>query len=326
MGRVPFITLIFAVAMLVPLLTGGSYLRLIGRDRRQWQWASLLFAGAAIQTAVEFIDAPATGTHQLGFGLLVASYVLLLGFTLRNAAHTGMIVVSIGIACNFVAIAVNEGMPVRVPDEWVATGGVTTTVTHHPESADDQLVVLGDIILLPNHQELVSFGDLILAVGIIDAIFHASRKRRGRRKASDARRRRRVRTESEPTISLDETSDEPTPDADSPDPRSPRDPARVVEFVELDLTADPPKPPSPIVAGVIAELDEMRRAARGRHPTALFGRSKGPLVGRYSPHERETSGDNSVGSGDDGLERLEHATVVHISGAGIQGLQREPRS
>jgi Family of unknown function (DUF5317) len=307
--------------MSVPLLTGGSYLRLIGRDRRQWQWASLLFAGAAIQTAVGFLDAPEQGTHQIGFGLLVASYVLLLGFTLRNAAHTGMIVVSVGIACNFVAIAVNQGMPVRVPDEWVATGGVTTTVTHHPESPDDQLVVLGDIILLPNHEELISFGDLILAIGLVDAMFHASRKRRGRRKVSTARRRR-VQTEAGPMISLDDAS----LDDESTQPRSPSDPARVVEFVELDLTDEPPKPPSPIVAGVIAELDEMRRAARGRHPTALFGRAKGPLVGRYSPHEREASGHEVAGSGDDHLERFEHATVVHISGAGIEGLQREPRS
>ncbi len=320
MGSVPFFRLVLVAALLVPLVTGGSYLRLIGRDRRQWQWASLLFTGAALQLVVESLDAPEQGTHQLGFGLFVASYVLLLGFTLRNAAHTGMIVVSIGIACNFVAVVVNEGMPVRVPDEWVATGGVTTTVTHHPESADDQLVLLGDIILLPNHDELISFGDLILAVGLLDATFHASRKRRGRRSVAT---RRRAKKRSEPVVSPSIALDAPDPGLDVDRPTA--DPARVVEFVELDLTDDPPKPPSPIVAGVIAELDEMRRAARDRHPSALFGRRKGPLVGRYSPRTRDADDDRLDESGaDDEFERLQHATVVHISGAGIQGLQREP--
>lgn len=301
-------------ALAVPLLTRGSYRRLFAR---RWYWGSLLVAGLVLQAALGRIDAPPDHTHQVGFGLLVASYVLILGFTMRNALRTGMMVVSVGIAANFVAIAVNQGMPVDVPGDWVATGGVTTTVKHHPQASDDQLLFLSDILVIRRFDEVISFGDLILAAGLCNVTFHASRKARRRTKS-------RARGEAETDTTADaaggrtgtivEFDDLDNDDFDGRDFDN-----HVDDDIELDLTETPPKPPSPVVAGVIEELTELRRAARGRHPTALFPPAPQPLVGRYSGGEQGGSA-----SGDDELESFEHATVIHISGAGIQGLQREP--
>ena len=48
---------------------------------------------------------------------------------------------------------------------------------------DDTARVLADIVPVPGLREMVSFGDLILTVGLLDAVYHASRPgRSGRRR------------------------------------------------------------------------------------------------------------------------------------------------
>jgi hypothetical protein len=99
--------------------------------------------------------------------LLVASNVLLLGFCLVNLNLRGMAVVAIGIALNGTVIVLDRGMPVR------AATSVPTSVMSHDERPSDKLVFLGDVMALGRQR--VSFGDLILAVGLVDVLFHRSR-------------------------------------------------------------------------------------------------------------------------------------------------------
>jgi hypothetical protein len=163
-----------AIALLLPLLTGGSYTRLVMTG---WRWGGLLFAGLVIQLLLEYIDIPESRWHDVGFGLLVASYVLILGFCAGNVLLRGMAVVLIGVACNFLVIVLNQGMAVRIPDDWKNEAWVTETIKHHPEREDDQLMILSDIIVLRSPFDAVlSFGDLILAVGLCDVTYWASRK------------------------------------------------------------------------------------------------------------------------------------------------------
>lgn len=293
------------VALLAPLVTRGSYRALLGH---RWYWGSFLLIAAGLQAGIEFIPVPDSGTHQIGFGLLVGSYVLLLAFVLRNAVTRGMSIVAIGIACNFVAIVVNEGMPVDVPPKWEATGGIDDTVKRHAQTADDRLVVLGDTILLPVGDEIISFGDLILAFALVDVSFHASRRSRRRSRA-------RVKPAHGPDIDAGRIAD------DEIDLRT----AEIVEipdsigvaaeaWLQLDGDTLTPRPPSPIVSEVIEELAALRRAARGRHPTASV-EHRGPFVGAAS-----------VGGRDDALQRLEHAAVVDIAGARVERFERERRA
>src|SRR5689334_1879778 len=163
-------------ALLVPLATGGSYTRLF---EKPWRWGSFLVAAVAIQLAVEVLPI-SKSHHHVGFGLLVASYVLLLGFCGRNALIKGMTVVFIGVALNAIAITVNEGMPVRVPAVWHGTDRIATTIKHHPRRSSDHLVVLTDVIVLRSPFTAISFGDLIVLVGLYDVMYQASRRPRRR--------------------------------------------------------------------------------------------------------------------------------------------------
>jgi hypothetical protein len=178
-------------ALLVPLVTRGSYTRLL---EQPWRWGSFLVAGLGIQLVLDALPFRHGDWHDLGFGLLVMSYVLLLGFIGRNTLMRGMSVVFIGVALNLLAILVNQGMPVKVPPDWQGTNRVTTSVKHHPRDGNDHLIVITDIIVLRSpFNTVLSFGDLIIAVGLCDVTYHASRRRRrrGARTAGTTRTRAR---------------------------------------------------------------------------------------------------------------------------------------
>jgi hypothetical protein len=167
------------IALAIPLVTRGSYPRLFAV---RWHWAGLLFAGLAIQVVLEYVTIPKEHWHDYGFGLLVASYVLILGFAARNLVLRGMGIVVIGIACNALVIVLNQGMPVKIPADWQNKTWAQATVKHHPQQSDDKLRPLSDIIVLREpFDNVLSFGDLILAIGICDVAYNASRKPKRRR-------------------------------------------------------------------------------------------------------------------------------------------------
>src|SRR5215813_14263165 len=150
------------IALLVPLFTHGSYKRLLG-TKISWGW--LLAAGLAIQITLEYASPPRQYWHSVGFGLLVASYVLVLAFCARNLVLRGMSIVLIGVACNALVIVLNQGMPVKFPPEWRNEAWAEATVKHHPQAPGEKLLVLSDIIVVRHPFEtILSYGDLILAV------------------------------------------------------------------------------------------------------------------------------------------------------------------
>jgi hypothetical protein len=167
------------VAILIVPLTGGQ-LRQLGRIQLRRVW--MLFAGLGLQILLEVIDLPRARYDDVGLAILLASYVLIIGFGLSNLLLTGMGVITIGIAMNAFVIALNEGMPYRVPEGVKAE----TTVKHRPERADDLLPELGDYIPLGSPVNAsMSFGDLVIAVGLVDLTFRASRRPRRRTRVRD---------------------------------------------------------------------------------------------------------------------------------------------
>ena len=78
----------------------------------------MLAAGVGIQLLLEFASPPRRYWHNVGFGLLVSSYVLTLAFVARNLVLRGMSIVLIGIVCNALVIVLNQGMPVKIPADW----------------------------------------------------------------------------------------------------------------------------------------------------------------------------------------------------------------
>jgi len=181
------LVLVIAViaALLIPLVTHGSYQRLFATEIH-WGW--LLAAGLAIQLGLEFASPPRHYWHNVGYGLLVASYVLTLAFAARNLVLRGMSIVFIGIACNALVIVANQGMPVKFPSAWRDKTWTQATVKHHPQQPGEKFLVLSDIIVLKHpFDSVMSYGDLILAVGLCDLAYNTSRDpRRRKRKARTA--------------------------------------------------------------------------------------------------------------------------------------------
>lgn len=159
-------------ALLVVPLTAGTFQRLLGlRLHRAW----MLLAGLGLQVLLEVAPIPRARYDDLGFVLLLGSYVLVLGFGLSNLRVLGMGVVMIGIALNAFVIALNGGMPYRAP----AGMPRETTVKHRPERRGDLLPVLGDRIALGAPFDVsISFGDLVVAVGLVDLCYRNSRRSR----------------------------------------------------------------------------------------------------------------------------------------------------
>jgi hypothetical protein len=52
---------------------------------------------------------------------------------------------------------------------------------HHEQRSSDKLLILGDVVPISPIGEVVTFGDLILAVGLIDVIVHLMRPIKRRR-------------------------------------------------------------------------------------------------------------------------------------------------
>ena len=174
-----FTIVTLVVALGVALATRGDLTRIADlRFRRLW----MLFAGLALQVALEVVDLPAGRQDDLGIGLLLLSYALLLGFALTNLRIDGMGVIAVGIALNAAVIALNLGMPYRAP-----TGhAVASSVKHRPERADDVATILSDRIVIPPLRVSISFGDLIIAVGLVDLCYRGSRRPRGQTRSRAA--------------------------------------------------------------------------------------------------------------------------------------------
>lgn len=176
--------LVYAIAIVVALLvvplTGGR-LRQLGRIHLRRVW--LLFAGLGLQILLEVINLPKARYDDVGLAILLASYVLIIGFGLSNLLLTGMGVITVGIAMNAFVIALNQGMPYRAPVGVKAE----TTVKHRPEKFDDVLPQLGDYIPLGSPVDAsISFGDIVIAVGLVDLCFRATRRPRRSRSRGPA--------------------------------------------------------------------------------------------------------------------------------------------
>lgn len=143
-------------------------------------WLPLLAAGIAGQIVASGVDG------RGGRALLLVAYGSLVAFALANLHVPGTGVVAIGLALNALVIALNGGMPVHpqaLVDAGVIERGELPTVTlaghRHLEDAD-RLTILDDRVPMPLGRQVVSFGDLILAVGAADVVAHISRRRRRR--------------------------------------------------------------------------------------------------------------------------------------------------
>jgi Family of unknown function (DUF5317) len=182
-SRVTFFVLTLVAAVLIVLATKGSFRRL-GRIQFRILW--LLFVALGIQIVLEYVTFPKDRIDDLGLATLLLSYVLIFVFCYVNKKVKGMTLIAIGIALNVLVIVLNQGMPTK--DDVHERNGrevhvpIERTVKHRPQDDDTLLPFLGDIMTLPGARNTqFSIGDIVIALGIVDVCFEASRvpRRRG---------------------------------------------------------------------------------------------------------------------------------------------------
>jgi hypothetical protein len=155
-----------AAGGLAGLLTGG---RIDNLRHVRLHWVAVLLAGAVC----EFVGSR-WGSGGVGLAVLLAGYVLLVAFALRNFARPGLVLIGAGLLANLLVIGLDRGMPVRgLPP------GVTDGPRHHGIRPGDHLTGLADVVHLGPIGQTVSAGDLVLAVGIATAAAAALRTRPG---------------------------------------------------------------------------------------------------------------------------------------------------
>lgn len=168
-----------AVVALVTVPLCGGRLGLLAdvRLRRPWLVAAALGAQVVVTTLLPgLFDGAGSAVH-------LATYVLLGAFVWSNRHLPGVPVVALGAACNWAAIAANEGvMPASraaleragLPNDKAGEFANSATVD------DAALGFLGDVLAIPASwpaSNVFSVGDVLILCGLVLALHAAAQTR-----------------------------------------------------------------------------------------------------------------------------------------------------
>lgn len=208
---------------LVAFLTGAA----IGRARGgrfgafrkiQLNGPGWLAAGIAATLVVSVIGPSQPAIWTLG------AYVFFAVFGLRNLQFAGMVVLLIGLTMNFTAVLANGAVPVS-PRALSSVGEVTALgepiidgVRESNEIATS-FALFGDIVPVPLFNVVVSLGDLIIAVALVDIAMNIALRSRRLEPDDDAYT---YTLEPDPTQEIDLRAAEPAPVHESDANRIPR--------------------------------------------------------------------------------------------------------
>ena len=177
----------------VGYLGGGRLRRLADVDlSRVW----LLVVAFGAQVLLNGLTAAGVRTGAAGTALLVASQAALVGFVWANRVLPGMLLVAVGFGLNALVIVANGAMPVS-RDAIAALTSEPVEIAvgkHRLLEAGDPLPWLADVIPVPVLRQVVSIGDVVLALGVavLVAALMLPRGRHAVRRSADAREDRPV--------------------------------------------------------------------------------------------------------------------------------------
>jgi hypothetical protein len=177
--------MILGVAVILGLV--ASLIRHRGQTASQiasiplhWIWLALL----ALALQVPLLLAPSGRTRPLAIqqSLFLLSQLLLLAFVWQNRRLTGIQILGLGVLCNILVIAANDGFMPVTPETLVrinpgSTLGDWGLGYHYGGSKDiilprerTDLWLLSDILVLPSPfpwPTAFSLGDILIAVGVV---------------------------------------------------------------------------------------------------------------------------------------------------------------
>jgi hypothetical protein len=156
-----------AVGIAVGYATGGRLRHVGTHPVRGW---GLLVVGAALQL-------PGRSSAVI----VLLSLATLVAFLVLNTHLVGVGIIAVGLGLNALVIAANGAMPVR-PAAAVRVGLQADELGggRRLERPGDRLTGLGDIVPLRPVRHVLSFGDLVVAVGTADVVVHLMQRRRRR--------------------------------------------------------------------------------------------------------------------------------------------------
>ncbi len=163
--------LLAALAGIVAMFRGGSLQR-VAETRFSWVW--LLFAGFGLQLGFQIWNPEwLTDGWKLTITLLSISGVL--AFLVLNRNLAGTLIAALGLTLNVAVISLNGAMPVSL--EAVERAGLDPAELSEPgikhEILDRNTVApfLGDVLALPLLNQILSVGDIFLAVGFARVVY-----------------------------------------------------------------------------------------------------------------------------------------------------------
>ncbi len=168
------------VAGIAARLRGGSLHELA---ETTFRWTPVLVGGLVVQVVFVYWDPPWLGDAG-GLAVVLGSNAAVGVWLFANRTLPGLMLAATGMALNVLVIAANAAMPVL--ERSAETAGVTrsledASLKHEPLDDDTVLPWLGDAIPVPPFKEVLSVGDVVLALGlarVVDARMMARRKPR----------------------------------------------------------------------------------------------------------------------------------------------------
>ncbi|MDH3729738.1 MAG: DUF5317 domain-containing protein [Acidimicrobiia bacterium] len=157
---------VLGVAVAIALVRGGRISNLARIELLAWP---LLFLAAAIQLGAELLPDDRPWSRWGGVSLILGSYALLLIVILINRDRSGLWLAGLGILLNFLVIGLNSGMPVSAEAAALAGSGEAELVfdaKHVALDAESRLAFLADVIPVRAIGQVLSIGDVLLAVGL----------------------------------------------------------------------------------------------------------------------------------------------------------------
>lgn len=176
------IVIALVLAAVLARARGGSFSRLA--DTR-FRWTILLFEGLLVQAAFDIWNPPGL-TRSGALAVLIVSNFAVATFIALNARMPGLLLAGLGLLLNVVVITANQAMPVSATAS--RTAGLdpppqsSTELKHERLDSETSLPWLADVIPVPGLKEILSVGDLFLALGIGRLVYvRMSPNRRTRR-------------------------------------------------------------------------------------------------------------------------------------------------
>lgn len=179
------------LAGVVARLRGGSTHELA---ETTFRFTPLLVAGLVLQIVFLYWDPEWLGRNG-GLAVILSSNLTVAVWLVANRRLPGLLIAGVGMTLNLLVISANGAMPVL--DSSAEAAGVAqsledASLKHEVMDEDTVLPWLGDAIPVPPFREVLSVGDVVLALGLarlVDARMMARKKPRHRaapsRSASD---------------------------------------------------------------------------------------------------------------------------------------------